>query len=99
MWQRLGLDGWFAEVGAGRGAAALEHAVFAMVANRLVAPCSKRRLIEWAREDVVMPEGWSAPSLDQCYRALDAAADANEATEAHLYERLCDLCSPPGCAG
>ena len=91
LWQRLGLDGWFAEVGAGRGAAVLEHAVFAMVANRLVAPCSKRRLTEWAASDVVMPAGWSAPSPDQYYRALDAVADAKDATEAHLYARLCDL--------
>ena len=91
VWRRLGLDGWFAAVGARRGAEALQHAVFAMVANRLVAPCSKRRLAEWAREDVVMPEGWSDPSLDQFYRALDAVADAKEETEAHLYGRLCDL--------
>ena len=91
VWRRLGLDGWFAGLGAGRGAAALEDAVFAMVANRLVAPCSKRRLIEWAASDVVMPEGWSAPSLDQDYRALDAVAGAKDGTEAHLYGRLCDL--------
>ena len=91
VWERLGLDTWFAELGALRGADALEHAVFAMVANRLVAPCSKRRLSEWAATDVVMPEGWSAPSLGQYYRAVDAAADAKEATEAHLYGRLCDL--------
>ena len=91
VWQRLGLGGFFAAVGGRRGSAALEDAVFAMVANRLVAPCSKRRLIEWARCDVVMPEGWSAPSLDQFYRALDAVADAKEATEEHLYSRLCDL--------
>ncbi len=91
VWQRLGLDGWFAEVGARRGAAVLEHAVFAMVANRLVAPCSKRRLTEWAASDVVMPEGWSAPSPDQYYRALDAVAAAKDDTEAHLYGRLCDL--------
>ena len=91
VWGRLGLDGWFAAVGAQRGAVALEHAVFAMVANRLVAPCSKRRLAEWATEDVVMPEGWAAPSLDQYYRALDAVADAKDGTEAHLYGRLCDL--------
>ncbi len=91
VWGRLGLDGWFAQLGARRGSEALERAVFAMVANRLVAPCSKRRLIEWAAEDVVMPAGWEAPSLDQYYRALDAVADAKQATEAHLYERLCDL--------
>ena len=91
VWERLGLGAWFAELGARRGADALEHAVFAMVANRLVAPCSKRRLGEWAACDVVMPEGWSAPSLGQYYRAVDAAADAKEATEDHLYARLCDL--------
>ena len=91
VWQRLGLGGFFAAVGAARGSAALEDAVFAMAANRLVEPCSKRRLMEWARDDVVMPEWWSAPSLDQCYRALDAVADAKEATEQHLYSRLCDL--------
>ncbi len=62
-----------------------------MVANRLVAPCSKRRLTEWAACDVVMPAGWSAPSPDQYWRALDAVTDAKEATEAHLYARLCDL--------
>ena len=90
VWRRLGLDGHFAEVGSGR-AAAMGDAVFAMAANRLVAPCSKRRLTEWAASDVVMPEGWSEPSLNQCYRALDAVADAKEATEEHLYSRLCDL--------
>jgi len=65
--------------------------VFAMVANRLVAPCSKRRLPEWTEHDVIMPSGWSAPSLDQYYRALDAVADVKEETEEHLYRRLCNL--------
>ena len=91
VWQRLGLDRWFAQVGAARGAKALQHAVFAMVANRLVAPCSKRRLVEWTASDVVMPDGWSAPSPDQYYRALDAVAAVKDETETHLYARLCDL--------
>ena len=91
VWQRLGLGGWFAQVGARRDAKALEDAVFAMVANRLVAPRSKRQLVEWTASDVVMPDGWSAPSLDQYYRALDAVADAADDTETHLYTRLCDL--------
>ena len=91
VWRRLGLGGWFREVGAARGALALEDAVFAMVANRLSAPCSKRRLTEWTAADVVMPEWWSAPSADQYWRALDAVAAAKDGTEAHLYSRLCDL--------
>ncbi len=91
VWKQLDLEGFFTKVGAERGAEVLEHAVFAMVANRLVAPCSKRRLPEWTDHDVVMPHGWSAPSLDQYYRALDAVADTKNETEEHLYRRLCNL--------
>ena len=91
VWQRLGLDAWFARVGAERGAQRLGDAVFAMAANRLAGPCSKRRLPEWTARDVAMPEGWQAPSLAQHYRALDAVADCKEGTEEFLFGRLCDL--------
>jgi hypothetical protein len=91
VWARLGLDDWFAKVGADRGAEVLPDAAFAMVANRLVDPCSKRRLPEWVDGDVAMPEGFTPPSADQYYRALDAIADAKEATESELYGALCDL--------
>jgi hypothetical protein len=91
MWRRLGLDVWFAKLGAERGAEVLESAVMAMVANRLVDPCSKRRLPEWVERDVVMPAGFQAPSTDQYYRALDAVAAAKEATETQLYATLTDL--------
>jgi transposase len=91
LWDRLGLGDWFAKIGAERGADLLSEAVFAMVANRLVAPCSKRRLGEWTAADVAMPAGWSSPSLDQYYRALDAVAASNPATEQVLYSRVCDL--------
>ncbi|MCQ3805474.1 MAG: IS1634 family transposase [Acidimicrobiia bacterium] len=91
VWEQLGLGGFFAKVGAERRADVLEDAVLAMVANRLVAPCSKRRLLEWTEHDVIMPSGWSAPSLDQYYRALDAVADTKNETEEHLYRRLCNL--------
>lgn len=90
-WQRLGLDVHYAKVGAERGASTLGDTVFAMVANRLLAPSSKRHLIEWLAEDVVVPDGVAVPSLDQCYRALDAVAAAKPATETHLYGRLTDL--------
>jgi Transposase DDE domain len=83
-WERLGLGGHF-------GGGPTADAVFAMVANRLVAPTSKRRLPEWAAEDAVMPGWFSHPPLQRCYRALDAVADAKEATEAHLYGALTNL--------
>ena len=91
VWHRLGLDRWFTALGAERGAEVLADAVFAMVANRLIDPCSKRRLPEWVEHDVVMPGGFCAPSPDQYYRALDVVAERKEATETELYSTLCDL--------
>jgi hypothetical protein len=91
VWRRLGLDRWFAAVGAERRADALADAVLAMVANRLIDPCSKRRLPEWAGHDVVMPAGFTPPSTDQYYRWLDVVAEVKEATETELYTALCDL--------
>lgn len=90
-WRRLGLDAHYAKVGGERGAVSLGDTVFAMVANRLLAPSSKRHLVAWLAEDVAAPEGVAVPSLDQCYRALDAVTEAKDATETHLYGRLTDL--------
>lgn len=93
LWRELGLDAWFAKVGADRGAEVLEHAVFAMVANRLAVPrpASKQALPEWVEHDAAMSEGFAAPGLDQYYQALDAVAESKEATEAYLYSALTDL--------
>ena len=88
---RLGLRAHFAEIGAKRGSKHLEDTVVVMVANRLCDPGSKRRTIfEWL-DTVALPEGVSAPLLDQCYRGLDAVAEAKEQTEELLYRRLTDL--------
>jgi len=92
VWDALGLGAHFAEVGRGRRLSyALDDAVFAMVANRLADPCSKRRLPEWLACDVAMPAGFVAPELDQLYRALDQVEAAKADTERHLYARLTDL--------
>lgn len=81
-WSRLGLGDHY-------GPAA--DPVFAMVANRLCDPCSKRRVPEWAAEDVAMPTAFSHPPLAHYYRALDRVAALKESTEQHLYARLTDL--------
>ncbi|MGH9188712.1 MAG: hypothetical protein ACRD0Q_01555 [Acidimicrobiales bacterium] len=65
-WGRLGLGAHF-------GADA--DAVFAMVANRLCDPCSKRRVPEWVADDVAAPEGFSYPPLHCYYRAVDTVAE------------------------
>lgn len=91
MWRRLRLDVHFARVGAERGAEVVADAVLAMVANRLIDPCSKRRLPEWVADDVVMPAGFVPPVLQQYYRAVDVVADVKAATETQLYAALTDL--------
>lgn len=89
---RVGLDELFAVVGTKRRARHLGDTVFAMVANRLVEPSSKRRAItDWLGSDVALPEGVEVPSLDQCYRALDALCAEKETLETHCYRRLTDL--------
>lgn len=92
VFERLGLDEHFDQVRGHRTAARLADTVFVMVANRLLAPASKRRtVIEWVDGDVELPAGVAAPSLDQCYRAIDTVAYANAATEAYLFARLTSL--------
>lgn len=83
-WDRLGLGTHFGE-------GPSSHAVFAMVANRLCDPCSKRKVVEWVASDVATPEGFAHPPLHRYYRALDEVAEAKADTEAHLYARLTDL--------
>jgi transposase len=92
VWDALELGAHFAQVGRARRLSyALGDAVFAMAANRLADPCSKRRLPEWLAEDVAMPAGFVAPELDQLYWALDQVEAAKAETERHLYARLTDL--------
>jgi transposase len=89
---RLLLDELFDGIGRRRRSAGLSDAVFAMVANRLSDPSSKRRCVnDWLGADAALPEARSAPSLDRLYRALDAVADSKDEIEAHLFTELCNL--------
>jgi transposase len=77
LWHRL-------EVGAAVRAATdarrfttnMERILFALVANRAVAPMSKLSAAEWAREDAAIP-GLSTMDEDQAYRAMDLLVDAD----------------------
>ncbi len=61
VWERLGLDTFFDRWAHQRRLSYdLGDAVLAMVINRLVAPGSKRRVIDWLDADQAMPDGFSA---------------------------------------
>lgn len=92
LWDELGLEELFEQLGGQVGCAfSLADAVFAMLAGRLVDPASKRRTHRWIVEDVVAPDGFSFPTLDQYYRALDVVCDHTDTIERHVYAAVCDL--------
>jgi hypothetical protein len=70
---------------------AVERALFAMVANRACAPCSKLYCYEqWLREDVRI-EGTATLALHHLSRAMDMLETHKEGIEQALYFRLADL--------
>ena len=92
IWDQLRLGEFFTRrAEARRLSYDLADAVLAMVINRLVAPGSKRRVIDWLQADQAMPEGFSLPALDHLYWSLDQLTDAKDDLEAHLWGELANL--------
>jgi transposase len=92
LWTRLGLDTIVAKLKQRTKLGFdVERALFAMVANRAVAPCSKLYCYEqWLREDVRI-EGTGDLELQHLYRAMDFLEAHKEAVEEALYFQLADL--------
>ncbi len=92
IWQRLGIDGVIREQAAGRRLGFdVERALFAMVANRACAPCSKLYCHEqWLKEDAYV-EGAHALELHQLYRAMDFLAANKDTIEQAIYFQVADL--------
>lgn len=92
LWRRLGLgDIIEAEAKGRRFEFSVERALFALVANRALAPCSKLYCFEqWLREDVRI-EGVEALELQHLYRAMDFLEAHKEAIEKAIYFRVADL--------
>ena len=68
---RLGIEKTLTRlVGGTRRDAATERVVFALVANRALAPSSKLAAAAWVGADVHIP-GLPEVSDDACYRAMD----------------------------
>jgi Transposase DDE domain len=92
LWQRLGIADIITDQLKGRKLDfAVERALFAMVANRACAPCSKLYCYEqWLREDVRI-EGTDSRALHHLYRAMDLLEAHQDGIEQALYFRLADL--------
>lgn len=94
LWARLGIPQVLTEVLASRQFDFdVERALFAMVANRCLAPSSKLYCYErWLADDVRL-EGAEQLALQHLYRAMDVLAEHKDALERALYFRLADLLS------
>ncbi|MGH7293516.1 MAG: IS1634 family transposase [Polyangiaceae bacterium] len=94
LWRRVGLDGILAKhLAARRDRAPHETALFALVANRLLAPSSKLACYDtWLAREAHFPAG-SALTLGQLYAAMDFLGEHVDAIERDLFFRTADLFS------
>src|SRR5215210_807246 len=93
LWRQLGVaDAIAAALGRRRFATDVERVLFALVANRALAPSSKLAASEWASRDVHIP-GLAEMDEDQAYRAMDVliGADAEAKVQEAVFFAVADL--------
>ena len=91
LWQRLGIDAVMRRLLKGRRRdEAAERVLFALVANRALAPSSKLAAARWAGEDVQIA-GLPATSDDACYRAMDWLLEIQPALEKEVFHQVANL--------
>jgi hypothetical protein len=77
LWAQLEIGTQIKQIADGRRfTTAVERVLFALVANRAIAPMSKLSAAEWASEDVVIA-GLGGMDDDQAYRAMDLLVEAD----------------------
>ena len=92
LWKELGVDSLLSSrAQAGRVRQPFERALFAMVANRALAPYSKLYCWEqWLRDEVFLPSGKDL-ELHHLYRAMDFLEVHKAEIEKAIYFRMADL--------
>src|SRR5690606_14591180 len=91
LWKKLGMDTILEEIFKERKHEInLERAIFAMVANRALAPSSKLGMEEWISEDVYLP-GLSSVHCHQLYRAMAELLDAQSLLEDRVFDNVSNL--------
>jgi transposase len=91
IWNKLGLDDILKEILRNRNHETdVERLIFAMVANRALAPSSKLAMEDWVRDDVVIP-GIDDVSSHQLYRAMDVLLEVRDFLEEQVYYSVAHL--------
>jgi hypothetical protein len=91
LWRRLGIDALLRRALKGRRRdLSAERVLFALVANRALAPSSKLAASRWVAEDVAI-EGLPQTSDDACYRAMDWLLEVSAAVEKEVFHAVASL--------
>jgi hypothetical protein len=91
LWRELGIPQAIGEVVQDRRVRLpVERALFALVANRALAPASKLRTYEWLKEEVALP-GTEGVELHHLYRAMDLLVEAGEPLQRAVYFSVANL--------
>jgi Transposase DDE domain len=92
LWQRLGISAAIRDSLGGRRAdpGRIERILFALVANRALAPSSKLAATDWIENDVRI-EGLSTVVDEACYRAMDALLGVEAKVCKEIYHQIADL--------
>ena len=91
LWSRLGIGPAMRKLLKGRRLdESAERVLFALVANRALAPSSKLAAARWISQDV-MVTGLPATTDDACYRAMDWLLEIRDTLEKKVFDSLADL--------
>src|SRR6266511_2493221 len=91
LWRRLGIDQTMRRLLKGRRLdPTAERVLFALVANRALAPSSKLAAAGWVNDDVAI-EGLERTSDDACYRAMDWLLEIHRELEREVFGQVATL--------
>jgi hypothetical protein len=92
LWQRLGVGAAIGKALAGRRLddGRVERILFALTANRALAPSSKLAATDWVTHDVHV-NGLPEVGDDACYRAMDALLAIEKSLTEEVYHQVADL--------
>jgi hypothetical protein len=91
LWRRLRIDTVLRPlVGSTRREVDVERVLFALVANRALAPSSKLAAADWICQDVHLP-GLPHVTDDACYRAMDQLIEVEPVLTRGVYDQIADL--------
>jgi hypothetical protein len=91
LWARLGIGPAMRKLLTGRRLSdSAERVLFALVANRALAPSSKLAAARWISEDVLVT-GLPAATDDACYRAMDWLLQIQDQLEKRVFDNLAGL--------